>query len=322
MIMISKQDWAQVTESIKAGNIDAAIGSEANLVDEVLLAMNRAGVIGGLGAHIQDKRERRGIPFHLVLTLGIAAKMKVASNLTDIPFAIRSAKTLGELGYCMWDTERELGKGLMDEGSIRKLVGKYKPEDWLDGYNGYVQRHVLPTMNIVPDIHILDVTKLEVNLDNENYEGAEVTKDTDGVVQRGYKLGTLRGISGDRGFIEEICFGSIKDHDFKLSEGMLRNTAIFKPGDIVLMDRGFIDRDVINFLKDERGVDVYIPLRNNMIAYEDAVYISKTQNIWHPHPNKKRKTQKIAFVKDAGAMWQSEHPENDVPLNACVVTKT
>jgi hypothetical protein len=36
-------------------------------------------------------------------------------------------------------------------------------------------------------------------------------------------------------------------------------------------------------------------------------------------PNKKRKTQKIAFVKDAGTMWQSEHPENDVPLNACVV---
>ena len=32
-----------------------------------------------------------------------------------------------------------------------------------------------------------------------------------------------------------------------------------------------------------------------------------------------RRGYKIAFVPEIGTMWQSEQPENDVPLNACVV---
>lgn len=318
MIMISKHDQQVITESIKAGKIDAAIASEANLVDKVLLTMHEKGVLEGIGNWIKDKRERRSIPFGLVMTLGIAAKMKTATSLTDIPFAIRSAKTLGSLGYCMWDTERELGTGLMDEGSLRKLVGKYKPEEWIEGYNRYVQKHALPAMELIPDIHILDVTQLEVNLDNPNYEGAEVSCDDEGTY-RGYKLATLRGICGDRGVIEEVRFGSIREHDFKLSAQMLRSTAMLKKGDVLAMDRGFIDRMMINHLKCERDVDVYIPLRKDMDAYTEAVVIAKVAGQWAAHPNPKRKEQKIARVSDLGMFWRSEEPEGDVELTGCVV---
>jgi len=330
MIMISQHDQEIVTDSIKAGKIDAATVSEGNLVDEVLLSMHRTGILKGIEEYIPDHRERRSIPFSMIVTLGIGAKMKIATSMTDIPFAIQSAKTLGELGYCMWDTERDLRKGLMDEGSIRKLVEKYHAEEWVDGYNQYVQKHVLSRMEIEPDIHILDVTLVEVNLENANYEDAEVVKDGDGA-HRGYKLATLRGICGDRGVIEEIRFGSIREHDFKLSEEMLRTTLVFKPGDILLMDRGFIDRKIINYLKRERGVDVYIPLRKGMDAYEEAIKIakptktpdtaaqSKPEEKWSAHPNPKRKTQKIKRVSNLGMFWVSEEPEQDVDLTGCVV---
>ena len=68
-----------------------------------------------------------------------------------------------------------------------------------------------------------------------------------------------------------------------------------------------------------RGIDIYIPLKKNMIAYSEAVSIAKAQNQWNPHPNKKRKTQEIAFVETLGAFWESDSPMNDVQINACVV---
>jgi hypothetical protein len=318
MIMISKHDREIVTESIRGGQIDGVMVSEANLVDEVLLTMHEKGVLEGIGKCIVDKRVRRAIPFHLVMTLGIGAKMKVATSLTDIPFAIQSAKTLGSLGYCMWDMERDMKTGLMDEGSIRKLVGKYEAQEWIEGYNRYVQEHALSVMGLEANIHILDVTKLEVNLDNPNYEGAEVSKEGE-AAHRGYKLATLRGVCGDRGVIEEIRFGSIREHDFKLSAEMLKGTATLKDGDMLVMDRGFIDREMINHLKRERSVDLYIPLRKDMDAYEEAVKIAKAANQWSTHPNPKRKQQKIADVRDLGVFWQGREPGRDVELTGCVV---
>jgi hypothetical protein len=298
--------------------MDAGAVSESNLVDEIIEVMSRKGIIKGLTATFEDRRERRAIPFGVVMALSIAAKMKVATSMTDIPFAIKRTQTLAELGYCLWENERELGKGLMDEGTIRTLVGKYEPEEWINDYNQYITGQVFEKMSLSPDIHILDCTKIEVNLKNENYEGAGYAKDQEGE-HRGYKLATLRGICGDRGIIEAIRFGSIETHDFKLSEEMIRTTSVLKTGDILIEDRGFISREMLNYLKAERGVSVYIPVRNNMEAYEVAVSAAKMEKKWYMHPNKKREGQEIAFVKDLGKHWTSKNPEQDVPINGCVV---
>jgi hypothetical protein len=114
----------------------------------------------------------------------------------------------------------------------------------------------------------------------------------------------------------------MKDHDLELSREMILNSPMLKAGDSLINDRGFLSRDMLNELKTRRGVDTYIPLRKNMIAAQDAVSIAVAENKWKSHPNKKRKTQKIAFVPDAGVLWNSENPEKDVTLNACVVWDT
>jgi hypothetical protein len=228
------------------------------------------------------------------------------------------AQVLSALGYALWDTDRDMEKGLMTEGAIRNLLGKYEQNEMIIGYNRCVQSHILPKMAIEPHIHILDCTKLEVELTNENYENSSVVKE-DGVAQRGYKLATLRGISGDSGVIEDTRFGTMKDHDLELSRDMILNSPMLKPKDILINDRGFLSREVLNELKSRREVDTYIPLRKNMIAHQDSVAIAMAENNWKPHPNRKRKSQKIAFVPEIGPMWQSDNPENDVPLNACVV---
>ena len=322
MLQLSKNDKNKVLEDIKAGTIDAADISFPNLIDTIMLKMKNIGLISKLAESFKDKRKQnKHIPFDILIALAITAKMKLKTSLTDVAFAVTDGELLAELGWNMWDTDRNLEEGLFAEGVMRNVIKKYESaekNEFIDSYNHYIQNVVMPSIDISPSIHILDCTKIQVNLDNANYENSEVTK-VDGEYVRGYKLGTLRGLMDDSGIIEEIVFDSIKPHDLELCRDMLLNTKCFKSGDILINDRGFISRDVINSLKLKKQVDTYIPAKKNMTIYEEAVKIAISENKWQKHPNKNRKTQEIHLVKDLGIMWQSNTPNSDVDLCACVV---
>ena len=85
---------------------------------------------------------------------------------------------------------------------------------------------------------------------------------------------------------------------------MLRTTPVLQPGDILINDRGFISRELLNYLKLNRGVDTYVPLKKNMETYNQAVLGAKDQNVWETHPNKKRKNQFISSISGMGLYWQ------------------
>lgn len=321
MIRVCYENKAKVLEQIRSGNLDSIALSTTNLVDEIILAMHTNGILQSLKEGIQDKRaDNTTIPFYLVWALAIAAKMKVRTSLSDIPYAISDHRTLSKLGYNFVD-DGGVGKGLMQESSLRFLLGKYTSEELFACYNRVIQDFITPKLDILPNIHILDCTDLEVNMDNTHYEGSGIGVSKNGGATRGYKLSTIRGIYQDTGIIEDIRFGSINTHDLALSEDMLRTTAVLKPGDILINDRGFISRSLINYLKTVRGVDTYIPLRNNMEAYNEAVNLAKRNNHWCRHPNRNRVGQKMAFVGDVGYVWEGNRIEN-VPINACVVWDT
>lgn len=316
---ISSNDKGITLEAIRKGEIDAADVAFPNLIDDIIIKIKNTGLIDKLADILGDKRrDNAPIPFNALLALFVAAKMKIHSSLTDVPFAITDATALTEIGWNIWDSGRPLSEGLMTEGTIRNLVGKYEAEELVAAYNSYVQGPIFESMNIRPYIHILDCSWLEVEITNSNYEKSEVTKEN-GASGRGYKLASLRGISGDIGLLEDIRIGSIKQHDLALSEEMVKQSRVFNTGDILINDRGFISRELLNYLKTERGVDIYIPLRKDMDAFEMAVSVAKEQDKWCNHPNKKRKTQKIAFVDSLGPFWVSSHPGQDVAFNACVV---
>lgn len=319
MLQLSKNDKNKVLSAIKEGKIDAADVSFPNFIDAIILKMKNIGIIGKLAKSFEDKRKQnKHMPLDILITLAITAKMKLKTSLTDVAFAVTDCELLSELGWNMWDTDRNLEEGLFAEGVMRNLIQKYDAREFMGSYNHYVQDVVMPSLDIAPSVHILDCTKIQVNLDNANYENSEVIKD-DVEFIRGYKLGTLRGLMDDSGIVEEIVFGCIKCHDLELCRDMILNSKCLKSGDIIINDRGFISRDVINHLKVEKQVDTYIPAKKNMIIYEEAVKIAISEDKWEKHPNKKRKTQKIQLVKNLGMSWNSDTPDNDVDLCACVV---
>ena len=119
--------------------------------------------------------------------------------------------------------------------------------------------------------------------------------------------------------IQIISRQFLKTHDMEQCKEMLKNTSCFHENDILINDRGFLSREMTNYLKTERRVDTYIPARENMTVYQDAVKLATTSGKWHKHPNPKRKDQEIQLVTDLGPLWESGEPEKDVPINACVV---
>lgn len=316
MLTICINDKSKIKELAKKKGLSNIVISNSNLIDDIILNMAHNGIIACLDNGFDDRRKHNSfVPFRLIIALAIAAKMRIHTSLTDIPVAIRDHRVLAELGYnFIFDNNREL----FTEGTIRHLLSKYTNEDLVCYYNNVLQERIMPLLNIKPNIHILDCTKIAVNLNNDNYEKSSISVDRKGNAMRGYKLASLRGIYNDTGIIEEIRFGTASMHDLTLSEEMIRTSNCFNYGDILIIDRGFLSRDLINYLKTEKGVDTYVPLRKDMIAFQDAVGIAKNDNNWKPHPNKRRTSQKIAFVSNITG-WDSDNISNDVPVNACVV---
>lgn len=331
MLKACRENKQSVIERVRNGSLDEIALSTTSLVDEIILAMHAHGILDCLEKGLADERAHNTtVPYSVILTAAIAAKMKVHTSLTDIPFALSDHRALSKLGYTLLDTENGVGNALMTEGAIRFLLGKYTPDILIDGYNKTVQDYIMPKMGLTPNIHILDCTDIEVNFFNKNYEGSgiAISKRKSSDIEeraRGYKLATLRGIVKDSGIIEEIRFGALNIHDLTLSEDMLKTSPLLRPGDILINDRGFISRELINYLKAVRGVDTYVPLRIDMEAYKIAVSAAQMADKWDNHPNKRYINQKITLIKELGPHWHVEdslHTIPDVPLNGCVVWDT
>jgi hypothetical protein len=162
-------------------------------------------------------------------------------------------------------------------------------------------------------LHIVDCTKVEVPLDSGHYECSGRVKNDDGSVSRGYKLATLRTLLDTAGVCTQAAVAPIQDHDIEVCRPVLTTTPALRAGDLLLEDNGFMDGDLISVLKQQRQVDVIVPLRSNMIAFDEAVSLAEMAGKWHPHPS--RATQQIAFVPGVEHVWETCR----VPLNACVI---
>jgi len=249
MVKAIKNNKEKILEAINAGKIDKVEKGYENLIDEIILRMKRIGLTEIFNETIDDGRSSQNgqIPMEMLIVMSIAAKMKLKSALTDIPYAISDAELMLELGWNIEMGKRKMEDGAISDGAIRNYVRSYeeKREDYktafTEMYNKYVIK-VKEKMDINPTMHILDCTEEEVNLSNSNYEKSGVIKDKDGV-RRGYKMGTLRGVFGDRGLIEEMAMGPIERNDLKVCEGMLRGSVHLKPGDVVINDRVHLARD-------------------------------------------------------------------------------
>jgi hypothetical protein len=330
-IQILKQNPKQVLDALKLGEIERIELSVEQITDEFMIYGLRGGLIDELSNSFPDPRKECEITTKQILSASIAGHFQDMYAISQSPYALHSPTLLAELGLnvkVLLEGEGISRKGTKDNSPfngdvIRKMTYDMTLTELLHWYNCYVGKAYLKQSNYQPSIHILDCTELEVNIENENYEGSgivkEKKKDANGKVveklKRGYKLGSLRSLLDDGGIITGIAFGAIQVHDHTLCKELLMKTPHLKSGDMLIEDRGFLDGETITKLKKKRGVDVTIPLRSDMLAYEDclATAYHPDSGKWEKHPT--REKQEIKRIEYADYMWD----KCSVPLVGCVV---
>ena len=185
----------------------------------------------------------------------------------------------------------------------------------VDWYNDHVGPSLLEYARVGTGrrIHIVDTTHVEVPLETGTYECSGVVKNDDGSRSRGYKLATLRTLLDDAGLITQVGLCPIQVHDLPVCRLFFETAPVLRQGDLLLEDRGFVDGETLTFLKQQRHVDVIVPLKSTMLSYKEAVQLAEWQGEWQPHPS--RDHQHIAFVQGVEHLWDA----CQVPLNACVI---
>jgi hypothetical protein len=162
-------------------------------------------------------------------------------------------------------------------------------------------------------LHIVDCTKVEVPRDSGHDECSGGVKNDDGSLARGYKLATIRTLLDTAGVFTQAAVAPIQVHEVEVCRSMLLTSPALRVGDLLLEDNGLMDGALISALKRTRQVDVIVPLRSTMVAFDDAVRLAEMTGKWQPHPS--RAAQQIAFVPGVHHVWDT----CSVPLNACVI---
>jgi hypothetical protein len=100
MLRISKANQEAIREKIRAGRIEGAAPGRENFVDIIIKKMNALGVIDDLKYVIADQWAGNAhIPLELLRALGIDAKLKVKTSMTDIPYAVKDTQLPADFGF-------------------------------------------------------------------------------------------------------------------------------------------------------------------------------------------------------------------------------
>ena len=91
-------------------------------------------------------------------------------------------------------------------------------------------------------------------------------KNDDGTRARGYKLATLRTLLDHAGLITQVGLCPIQVHDLPACRLLFATAPVLRKGDLLLEDRGFLDGATLTSLKQQRHVDVIVPLKATMLS--------------------------------------------------------
>ena len=322
-IQILKRDPSKVLESLKHGSVESIELAVDQITDEFMIYGLRSGLIDELSSGFPDPRREEEITAKQILSASIAGHFQDMYAISQSPYALHSPKLLAELGLNVKVLSE--GGGISRRGTkedapfngdvTRKMLNNVGPPELIRWYNRVAGTAYLRQADYRPCIHILDCTKLIVNFHNQNYEGSGVVENKEGEYERGYKLGSLRSLLDDGGIITAIAFGAIQVHDLTLCKDLLMTTPHLKPKDMLIEDMGFLDGKTISELKKKRKVDVTLPLRSDMKAYECALTSAyhADSDPWEKHPT--RENQEIKKVVRVDWQWQ----ECKVSMHGCVV---
>ncbi len=261
-----------------------------------------------------DPRKQWEVPIEALLLPQILQRLNDEHSLLLAPYMLNDADLISSLGFnvrCLEEGFNKRNKTVRlapfhGETLKQLLLGARVPKliEWFN--NGWLPLWRANSPGRTKQ-YLLDGMKIEVPAHlGAKYQGAGMVKNPDDSVSWGYKAVWLQEVIDNKGVIVALTIVPIQVHELNAAKEMVE-TFPFEVGARLIMDRGFISGEWITHLKQERKVEVFVPLRRNMDATQTAVSTADNRETWNDHPT--RKGQKVADVSlEEGTLHWKECP--------------
>jgi Transposase DDE domain len=295
--------------ALKSGEIaDLRISNELPIDDIVKYGLKEKFLKDGLKS-FPDPRKSYDIPIEVLLLPQVIQRLDDEHSLLLAPYMLNSASLLSELGYSARVLEEGFNKknkyprtAPFNGETLKHVLLSVKADQLIDWFNTDWNQLMKSNAPGRTKQYIIDGTELLIPKDLfEKFEGAGVVKNSQDETKFGYKVVWIQEIIDRKGVIRALKFAPIQDHDLNIGKDLVSGFD-FEEGSLLLMDRGFLDAGWITYLKEERKINICMPLKKNSEITQFAVAQAAVDNKWSPHPT--RKEQRIYEIKKSELDWE------------------
>ena len=308
-VPILKHSQGKVLGALNKGEITDLAFSCKMPVDNIVSYGLKEGLVQSGLKEFPDPRKRYEVPIEVLLLPQIIQRLNDEHSLLTAPYMLNSAELMAHLGYSAQILEEgfnerniypreapfhgETLKHVLLATKVESIIDWYN-EDWsplMKGHaRGEVRQYLMDGMKIHIPPHLY-----------EKFEGAGIVKNNDGDLEYGYKVVWIYELIDRKGIIRGLKFAPIETHDLVLGKELVEEFD-FPENSLLTMDRGFIDSEWISDLKQQRGIDICIPLRRNMLLSELARDNDVPEADWREHPT--REGQRIRELSKDELEWE------------------
>jgi len=331
---IYKKNQNRVESCLSEGKIDYADLTRWTFPDEFLCFILERKLMPFVTKTYPNPRERNDVPIWFLICCQFVMRLHQTGNYHHLGFLLNSGSLLTRFGFNVGakqigfnDKNKKTRKTAIHPDTPRKFFKDTDPLEIRKWYRDNLQNWFRQQRTFDHrGIFILDQSHLVVP-DNKNYKDAKkMPVDKHGqlysdlgsltpeqkkslVYHRCYTLSTLLNVALERPQFHVAGYelGPGNEDELVQAKKLVpdfcrRFSGVMK---LLIIDRGYIDAGFINTIKKEHGVDVLIPLKNNMSDHKEAIAIAKMNNQWECVDQNKDSHGKVILKKRNGFCEQS-----------------
>lgn len=326
--IIYQKSQRHIEKCLSQANIDYASLTQWTLPDDFLCFLLETDFLQFVDNTYPNPRQKNEVPIWFLITCQFLMRLHQTGKYRNLRYLLHAGSLLTRFGYNVGsdhigfnDKNKKNRKTAIHDDTVRKFFKDTDPKEINAWYQINLQ-HWFKTRKIFhhTGIFILDQSHLVVP-DNKNYKHAvKMPVDEHGqlyphvgsltpeqkselVYHPCYALSVLLHVTPavEQYHIASYELGAGDTDELVHAEAIIPKFCREFPGTMkeLIMDRGYIDGDFINKIKQDHQVDVLIPLKTNMNIYQDAIAIAEHDNLWERVPCDKNKKE----IKSVDVAW-------------------
>ena len=297
------QNKSRVEKALRQGNIDNGAFSAIGFVDEFFAYLVSSDFFPFCEATYPSPRVKKEVACWFLLASLLAAKMVGEKSFRNIPYVLTNGSLLKLLGFNIgplpgFNNKNKKDRTFpVDQDTIRKYFKDTDPDKLIAWFNTCFMAWLSKKRAYQSGLFILDASFIPLP-DNINYQNASrVRLDKDGNHAEDddrdarntlcYKLSSLLNTDKEASYyiyaaarLDSGCANGL--HEGKeLVENFIAGGGYIST---LLIDRGYLDGEMLTDFKRKYKINWIIPLKSNMSAYDDAVGLSRAKDTkWQPY---------------------------------------